>query len=110
QTYRHGDGTGHTTVLLISGTRGAQDDWTDLIDPTSPAGAKKPSESAVFPQVRRLTRVCAYDRPGTTQLDDTRTDSTPNRQPTTAQQGVADLHALLMAAREPAPYVLVGHS
>ena len=103
-------GTGSPTVVLISGTRGAHDDWTDLIDPTNPAGAKKPSESAVFPQVGRLTRVCAYDRPGTTRLDDTRTDSTPVRQPTTAQQGVADLHALLMAAREPAPYVLVGHS
>jgi len=103
-------GTGSPTVVLISGTRGAHDDWTDLIDPTNPVGAKKPSESAVFPQVGRLTRVCAYDRPGTTRLDDTRTDSTPVRQPTTAQQGVADLHALLMAAREPAPYVLVGHS
>jgi pimeloyl-ACP methyl ester carboxylesterase len=32
------------------------------------------------------------------------------RQPTTAQQGVADLHALLTAAKEPGPYVLVGHS
>jgi pimeloyl-ACP methyl ester carboxylesterase len=32
------------------------------------------------------------------------------RQATTAQQGVADLHALLMAAKEPRPYLLVGHS
>ncbi len=103
-------GTGSPTVVLVSGTRGAHDDWTDLIDPTNPAGAKKPSESSVFPQVGRLTRVCAYDRPGTARLDDTRTDSTPVRQPTTAQQGVADLHALLMSAKEPGPYVLVGHS
>ena len=26
-------GTGSPTVVLISGTRGAHDDWTDLIDP-----------------------------------------------------------------------------
>ena len=32
------------------------------------------------------------------------------RQPTTAGDAVADLHALLSAAHEPAPYVLVGHS
>jgi pimeloyl-ACP methyl ester carboxylesterase len=30
--------------------------------------------------------------------------------PTTAQNGVADLHALLTAANEPGPYVLVGAS
>ena len=28
-------GTGSPTVVLISGTRGAHDDWTDLIDPKS---------------------------------------------------------------------------
>ena len=103
-------GTGSPTVVLISGTRGAVDDWTNLIDPSYPAGATKPSKSTVFPEVSRLTRVCAYDRPGTTRLDDSRTDSTLVRQPTTAQQGVADLHALLIAAREPGPYVLAGQS
>ena len=103
-------GTGSPTVVLISGTRGAHDDWTDLIDPKNPAGAPKPGESAVFPQVSKFTRVCAYDRPGTTRNDNTVTDSTPVLQPTTGQQGVADLHALLTAAKEPGPYVLVGHS
>ena len=103
-------GAGSPTVVLISGTRGAHDDWTILIDPSSPAGSRKPSESAVFPQVSRFTRVCAYDRPGTTLDDNTRTDSTLVRQSTTAQQGVADLHTLLMAAKETGPYVLVGHS
>ena len=103
-------GTGSPTVVLISGTRGAHDDWTDLIDPKNPNGAPKPGESAVFPRVSKFTRVCAYDRPGTTLNDDTQTKSTPVQQPTTAQQGVADLHALLIASREPAPYVLVGHS
>ena len=103
-------GAGSPTVVFISGTRGAHDDWIVLMDTTGPAGARKPSESAVFPQVSRFTQVCAYDRPGTTLLDDKQTDSTPVRQPTTAQQGVADLHALLIAAKEPGPYVLVGHS
>jgi pimeloyl-ACP methyl ester carboxylesterase len=103
-------GTGSPTVVLISGTRSAYDDWTDLIDPRNPAGAIKAGESAVFSQVSRFSRVCAYDRPGTTRNDNKVTDSTPVRQPTTAQQGVADLHALLTAAMETRPYVLVGHS
>jgi pimeloyl-ACP methyl ester carboxylesterase len=103
-------GTDSPTVVLISGTRGAHDDWTDLIDPKNPAGAMKAGESAVFLKVSKFTQVCAYDRPGTTRNDNTVTDSTPVRQPTTAQQGVADLHALLTAAKEPGPYVLVGHS
>ena len=97
-------------MVLISGTRGAHDDWTDLIDPNNPAGAPKPGESAVFPQLCKFTRVCAYDRPGTTRNDNTVADSTPVRQPTTAQQGVADMHALLTAAKEPGPYILVWHS
>jgi pimeloyl-ACP methyl ester carboxylesterase len=103
-------GTGSPTVVLISGTRGAHDDWTYLINPTSHAVAQKPSESAVFFQIAKLTRVCAYDRPGTIQNDNTPTNSSPVRQPTTAQQGVTDLHALLSAGKEPGPYVLVGHS
>src|SRR6266480_2944591 len=103
-------GTGSPTVVLISGTRGAHDDWTDLIDRKNPNGAPKPGESAVFPQVSKFTRVCAYDRPGTTLNDGTQTRCTPVQQPTTAQQGVADLHAMLIASREPGPYVLVGHS
>jgi len=108
--YLQCSGVGSPTVALISGTRGAHDDWTDLMDPKNPAGGTKPGESAVFPQVSKVTRICVYDRPGTTRNDNTVTDSTPVRQPTTAQQGVADLHALLIAAKEPGPYILVGHS
>src|SRR4029079_5982399 len=108
--YLQCSGVGSPTVVLISGTRGAHDDWTDLIDSKNPAGGTKPGESAVFSQVSKVTRTCAYDRPGTTRNDNTVTDSTPVRQPTAAQQGVADLHALLIAAREPGPYILVGHS
>jgi pimeloyl-ACP methyl ester carboxylesterase len=108
--YLECSGAGTPTVVLVSGTRGAHDDWTSVIDPASPTGATKPCECTVFPQVARFTHVCAYDRPGTARLDNTRTSSTAIPQPTTAQQGVADLHALLMAAKEPRPYVLVGHS
>jgi pimeloyl-ACP methyl ester carboxylesterase len=108
--YLQCSGVGSPTVVLISGTRGAHDDWIDLMDPKNPAGGTKPGESAVFPQVSKVTRICVYDRPGTTRNDTTVTDSTPVRQPTTAQQGVADLHALLIAAKESGPYILVGHS
>lgn len=103
-------GAGTPTVVLVSGTRGAYDDWTTVIDPTNPDRPTKPSESAVLPQVARFTHVCAYDRPGTAWFNNTPTDSTAIKQPTTTQQGVADLHALLNAAKEPQPYVLVGHS
>ena len=52
--------------MLVSGARGAYDDWTHVIDS---GGEPKPSRSAVFPRVGKFTRVCAYDRPGTTRLD-----------------------------------------
>ena len=64
----------------------------------------------MFPKIATMTRVCAYDRPNTTSVHDKPTPSTPVSQPTTAASGVADLQALLTAAREPAPYVLVGAS
>ena len=100
-------GKGSPTVVLVSGARGAYDDWTHVIDS---GGEPKPSWSAVFPRVGDFTRVCAYDRPGTTRLDGTLSPSTPVRQPTTAQDGAADLHALLRAAKQKGPYVVVAHS
>jgi pimeloyl-ACP methyl ester carboxylesterase len=36
--------------------------------------------------------------------------TTPVRQPTTAQEGAEDLHALLRAAKQKGPYVIVAHS
>ena len=48
-------------------------------------------------------------RPGTP-VGEQASRSDPVRQPTTAAGAVADLHALLGAAHEAAPYVLVGHS
>ena len=105
--YMECHGSGAPTVVLVSGARGAYDDWTHVIDS---GGEPKPSRSAVFPRVGKFTRVCAYDRPGTTRLDGTLSPSTPVRQPTTAQDGAADLHALLRAAKQKGPYVLVAHS
>ena len=64
----------------------------------------------MFPQVGKFTRVCAYDRPGTTRFDGTLSPSTTVKQPTTAQDGAADLHALLRGAKQKGPYVLVAHS
>lgn len=100
-------GSGSPTVVLVSGTGGAFDEWTHVLDS---AGSAKPDDVAVLPGVARFTRVCAYDRPGTRRFDDTLTTLTTVPQPTTAQDGVADLHALLTSAHEPGPYVLVGAS
>ena len=65
---------------------------------------------AVMRGVARLTRVCAYDRPNNRLLDGLPSRSDPVPQPVTAGSSVADLHALLRAARVPGPYLLVGHS
>jgi pimeloyl-ACP methyl ester carboxylesterase len=97
-------GTGSPTVLLISGTRGAADEWTTLL-PDAPAGAV-----STFDALSETTRVCAYDRPGTTVESGDPTDSTVVSQPTTALQSAEDLHALMAAAGESAPYVVVGLS
>jgi pimeloyl-ACP methyl ester carboxylesterase len=56
-------------------------------------------------QLSGFTRVCSYDRPG-----GPRSRSDPAPTPRTARDFVADLHALLRAARVPGPYVLAGHS
>lgn len=101
-------GSGTPTVVLVSGFRGAYDDWTHVV--AGPGREPRASRSSVFPQVGRFTRVCGYDRPGTVSFDGRLTPSTTVRQPTAAQNGVDDLHALLGAAGVPGPYVLVAHS
>jgi pimeloyl-ACP methyl ester carboxylesterase len=77
-------GTGKPTVVLEGGI---SSDW-----------------AAVQPAVAAVTRVCSYDRPDSPA---SHSDPTPVR---TAQEVVADLRALLGAAGEAGPYVLVGHS
>lgn len=98
-------GHGQPTVVLVSGLGNTGGAWSVLPDAVAPP--------AVLPGVAAFTRVCAYDRPGTA-LDadppDDRSRSDPVPQPTTAEQMVADLHAVLTAADVPGPYVLVGHS
>jgi pimeloyl-ACP methyl ester carboxylesterase len=95
-------GKGSPTVVLVSGLGNAADIWSVTTDPKN--------ERAVFDEVAEFTRVCAYDRPGTMRQDDKPSPSTPVEQPTSAKPAAADLHALLGASGEPAPYVLVGHS
>ena len=92
-------GTGSPTVVLVGGLRASAEDWS--------IGDK--SASPVFPEVAKFTRVCAYDRPGTP-VGEQPSRSDPVPQPTTAANGVADLHALLRAAGETGPFVLVAHS
>jgi pimeloyl-ACP methyl ester carboxylesterase len=92
-------GIGSPTVVLVSGLRGSAQDWSI---------AEKPGPR-VFPEVAKFTRVCGYDRPGTPVGEKpSRSDAVP--QPTTAGAAVADLHALLTAAGEAAPYLLVAQS
>ena len=92
-------GRGSPTVVLVGGLRASADDW-DISDKSKPT---------VFTEVGKFTRVCAYDRPGTP-VGEKPSRSDPVPQPTTAKDAVADLHALLSAAGEAGPYVLVGHS
>jgi hypothetical protein len=83
-------------VALVSGTYSAFDDWSYIIDA---AGEAKPSQSAIFPEVSKFTRVCAYDRPGTERVNGTLIPSTPVSQPTAAQNGATDLEVLLTTAK-----------
>lgn len=79
-------GSGPTTVLLIAGWGDGGESW-----------------EAIEPAIAGRARVCSYARFGT---------GTSDPQPTTqtfATQA-ADLHALLEAAGEPGPYVVLGHS
>jgi pimeloyl-ACP methyl ester carboxylesterase len=106
--YLECQGTGTPTVVLVPGLVAAADTWSYVIDSS---GNFKLSSSAVYPEVGRFTRVCSYDRPGTARENgDTFTTSTSVPQPTSPLIDVADLHALLTAAKVPGPYVLVGWS
>src|SRR5215469_12756936 len=93
-------GSGSPTVVLMSGAGAASDSW-------HAADQKGPT---VYDDIQKTTRVCAYDRPGVLHRDQTFSRSDPVPQPTSAQDGVNDLGALLKAADVPGPYVLVAHS
>lgn len=97
-------GSGSPTVLFISGTRGAADEWSTLLSDAAPGTA------STFDAVSQTTRACAYDRPGTTLDSGEPVTSTAVPQPTTAGQSAADLHALMTAVGQSGPYVVVGLS
>ena len=78
-------GEGEPTVVLESGSGADSSTWSAVLDP-----------------VASTTRTCAYDRAGRG-----RSDATDQR---TLSDAGAELRALLAAAGERPPYVLVGHS
>jgi pimeloyl-ACP methyl ester carboxylesterase len=90
------------TVVLVSGFPNAADAWSYLAP-----GVEGP---AVLAGVGRSAHVCAYDRSGTVLLSGRLGRSGPSHKLKTIADVVAELHALLRAARIPGPYVLVGHS
>jgi pimeloyl-ACP methyl ester carboxylesterase len=94
-------GSGSPIVIFESGYRNDADIWSAQLEP----GA-----SAVFPEVARFTRVCAYDRPGTFLDGDHFGRSTAAPMPRTVRDLVSDLHALLQTAHVPGPYVFAAHS
>jgi pimeloyl-ACP methyl ester carboxylesterase len=78
-------GSGSPTVVLEAGSGSDSATW-----------------SAVHDAIAGTTRTCAYDRAGRGRSDD--------RGEHTLGDAVADLRALLDAAGEPGPFVIVGHS
>jgi pimeloyl-ACP methyl ester carboxylesterase len=105
EMYMECRGKGFPTVVFVSGAGDRTETWSKTLDA---------SEQAVLPAIAETNRVCAYDRPGTVlpvgeeDFDPSRSDPVP--QPTTLQDAVADLHALLGASGERGPHVVVGHS
>jgi pimeloyl-ACP methyl ester carboxylesterase len=79
-------GTGSPVVVFDSGW----EDWA-------------PAWAIVQPAVARWTRTCTYDRAGAGFSD-------PGPMPRTSVRIADDLHAALLRAAIPAPYILVGHS
>lgn len=79
-------GAGGPTVVLDYGLEGSYFDWY-----------------RVQPEVASFTRVCSYDRAGYGWSD----DSPKPRVPSVMAE---ELHALLHAAGEKPPYIVVGHS
>jgi pimeloyl-ACP methyl ester carboxylesterase len=99
-------GSGSPTIVLVSGLGERADNWAVTADPAR-------DDQAVYPQAARVSRVCAYDRPGTETITATGREasrSSPVPQPTTGTAAAADLNAVLTAAGERGPFVLVGHS
>ena len=99
ELYLECHGTGSPTVILVSGLGDSAEVWSTRLDE---AVTETPT---VYEDVADLTRVCAYDRPGTGGSRSTEVD-----QPTSAQTSADDLHELVIASGEQGPFVLAGHS
>jgi pimeloyl-ACP methyl ester carboxylesterase len=82
----HCTGSGTPTVVIDSGLGGFSLEWNNIQKPLSGS-----------------MQVCTYDRAGYGWSD-------PGPEPRTTQQIVKELHALLINAEIPGPYILVGHS
>jgi len=82
----HRQGSGSPTVIIDAGLSGASYDW-------EPVAAR----------IAAFTTVCTYDRAGYGWSD-------PGPRPRTSQRAMAELHALLQAAKINPPYILVAHS
>ena len=114
EMYMECQGTGYPTVVFASGGGDRTETWSKTLD--SSGQPVFPSKQAVLPAIAETNRVCTYDRPGTflvtgDGIDDfEKSRSDPVPQPSTLQDGVSDLHALLNASGERGPYVVVGHS
>jgi len=79
-------GRGSPTIVIESGLNGTSNDWERLL-----------------PDLRKITRVCVYDRAGLGMSD-------PSPHPRTSGQMVKELRTLLVNAGIPGPYALVGWS
>jgi pimeloyl-ACP methyl ester carboxylesterase len=79
-------GTGSPTVVLNNGTGEISQSW-----------------ARITPAIAATTRVCAYDRAGQAWSDGA-------QHPQDSRAIATDLHALLNAAGEHGPYLIVGHS
>ena len=86
ELYLKCEGSGSPTVVFEAGLTGDYQTWLEIL-----------------PEIAKKTRVCAYNRANIAP-----SGSAPT--PRTAADMVADLHALMEAAGETPPFVLVGFS
>ncbi len=96
-------GKGSPTVILEAGLRSRSDFWSVALDDTTP-------RPLVFQGISAFTRVCEYDRPGTTLGTEDFSRSTPVAMPRTAGDAARDLGRLIRKVARKRPVVLVGHS
>jgi pimeloyl-ACP methyl ester carboxylesterase len=110
KVYVQCEGRGSPTIVLISGAGVSSASWDYIGDTTDLANPPRKSPRAVEPQLAKVTRVCSYDRPGTTGFDDSPSRSRAVAQPTTAQGDARIMHDALLVAGVSSPYILVAHS